>query len=84
MTIKVSDFESLTGHLDSIFNEIKTLSQTQEIRKVFGTENMDRRTHEHLVLNPQGSIAEVGDGEEYPESDLTEGDSIIYTARKFG
>lgn len=84
MTIKVADFAKLTDDLQSIFNEIKKIQQTQEVRKVFGTENMDRRTHEHLVINPQASISEVGDGEEYPESDLTEWDSIIYTARKYG
>ncbi len=84
MTIKVSDFAKLTDDLQSIFNEEKVIAQDQDVRKCFGTENMDRRTHEHLVINPQASISEVGDGEEYPETDLTEGDSIIYTARKFG
>jgi len=84
MSIKVSDYPKLTDTLESIFNEEKVIASTQDIRKVFGTENMDRRTHEHLVLNPQASISEVGDGEEYPESDMSEGDSIIYTARKVG
>lgn len=84
MTIKVSDFSKLTDDLESIFNQIKVINQAQDIRKCFGMENMDRRTHEHLVINPQASIGAVGDGEEYPESDLTEGDSIIYTARKYG
>lgn len=82
--IKVADFPKLTDDLQSIFNEIKVINQNQDIRKCFGTENMDRRTHEHLVINPQASIGEVGDGEAYPESDLTEWDSIVYTARKFG
>jgi hypothetical protein len=56
MTIKVSDFEKLTDDLESIFNEIKVINQAQDIRKCFGTENMDRRTHEHLVINPQASV----------------------------
>ena len=84
MTIKVSDFEKLTDDLESIFNEIKVINRAQDIRKCFGTENMDRRTHEHLVINPQASVWSVGDGEEYPEADFTEWDSIIYTAKKYG
>jgi len=84
MSIKVTDFEKLTDDLESIFNEIKVINQNQDVRKCFGTENMDRRTHEHLVINPQASVWAVWDGEEYPETDLTEWDSIIYTARKYG
>lgn len=83
MTIKVADFAKLTDTIESIFNQIKIINQNQDIRKCFGTENMDRRTHEHLVINPQASVWEVWDGEAYPETEMTEWDSIIYTARKF-
>lgn len=85
MPILVSDFQSLTEDLQSIFNEVASRKVSEnkgfEVFNVFDTE---RRTFEHLVLHGISGIKRVTPGQDLPRVSGQEGDTVTWTQEYFG
>jgi hypothetical protein len=83
--ILVSDFESLTDDLQSIFNEVaRTEVAEMKGNKIWNIFDTNRRTFDHLILHGMSGIREVTPGQDLPNITSEEGDTITWTQRYFG
>jgi len=85
MPILTTDFPSLTDDLQDIFNEVASTTIADLVgNKVFKISDTDRRTYDHLILHGLDVIKRVAQGQDLPESQLVEGDSITWTQKRYG
>lgn len=87
MEISVAKYEALTKDLQSIWDKTKSANAKRKeaaIRELFGTVSTDRRNHTHQLLDNQGQVDLIGDGEEYPETSMGEGFQKTFTMIKIG
>lgn len=83
--ITVKDFPALTDDLQGIFNEVaKTKVAEMKGNKIFNVFDTKRRTFDHLILHGVDGIKEVTPGQDLPNIQGEEGDSITWTQRYFG
>jgi hypothetical protein len=85
MPILTTDFASLTGDLQSIFNEVANRKVAQNVGfSIFDVDNTNRLSHEHLILHGISGIRKITEGEDFPNISGSEGDSITWTQAHYG
>lgn len=85
MPITTSDFPTLTGDVQEIFNETAKTKVAEMVgNQIFDVKDTDRLTFEHLILHGINGIKKVTPGQDLPRINAEEGDTISYTQEYFG
>ena len=83
--IQTTDFPALTDDLQSIYNEAARNAIAELVGfKLFNVKDTERRTHDHLILHGIGGAKKVAQGQDLPNTDLVEGDSVTWTQARYG
>jgi len=83
--ITTADFSSLTGDLQSIYNEVSSTKLAKMIGPTFfNVSDTNRKTHEHLILHGVAGIEDVSEGQDFPRVTTEQGDTITWTQRHYG
>lgn len=84
MALTTKDFPSLTGEIQSIFDETKKTKLTESIGlQNYGVMDTTLLTHKHQLLHGIKGMSRVAEGQNFPKVGTSEGDVIYYTQNHY-
>jgi len=86
MSIRTSDFSSVTAYLDEIVNEatVDKVAGMKEADMLFDTDVYVRKDYIYRILHGVKGVALVPEGSDLPRATGLQGDAITFTQAKYG
>jgi len=85
MSLRVTDFNTLTQDLQSVFYETAETKIAESTgMKLFDVKSTELKDYKHQLLHGVAGITKVPEASDFPRVSSEEGDNITYTQAKYG
>jgi len=86
LSIRTTDFASLTDDLQSIVNEVRDLkiADMATASMLFDIQDEVRKTHDEVILHGLSGVEHVAEGSNFPRLNSEQGDTITWTQAQYG